>query len=254
MSAPGSHAALPLTVVIAARNEAANIAGCIDSVRWAQEIIVAENGSSDDTAQIAQQSGALVMRDGAPTIGGQRNAAIAHASHPWILVLDADERAPASFRASVAHALAQPQYDAYRVPRRNIFLRKEICHGGWAHDRPIRLFRSTLRYDDRQVHERVQVTSPVGVVPDALMHYPYVSLNQYFEKFERYSRWWAEQQYARGKRVGALGVLLRPPARFFKMYVLQRGFLDGIHGLVLALLAAMSVLAKYVRLWGKQFD
>jgi hypothetical protein len=194
------------------------------------------------------------MQDGASTIGGQRNAAIARATQPWILVIDADERASASFRTSVASVLAQPQCDAYRVPRRNIFLRKEIRHGGWAHDRPIRLFRSTLRYDDRQVHERVQVTGPIGVVSDALIHYPYVSLNQYFEKFERYSRWWAEQQYARGERAGAMEVLLRPPARFFKMYVLQRGFLDGMHGLVLASFAAMSVLAKYVRLWGRQFD
>ena len=248
-----STALLPITIVIAARNEAKNIAACIDSVRWASEIIVAENGSVDDTAQRARETGAIVISDPASTIGGQRNGAIANASHAWVLVVDADERGTPELRdavsAIIAHAPGATETTAYRIPRRNFFMGREIRHGGWDRDRPIRLFRATLRYNDSKVHEHLDVTGTVGVLPAVLLHYPYSSLNQYFEKFDRYSRWWAEQQYQRGRRTGVMAVLWRPPARFLKMYILRRGFVDGSRGLVLASLAAASVLAKYVRLW-----
>jgi glycosyltransferase involved in cell wall biosynthesis len=245
---------LPLTVVIAARNEAVNIAGCIDSVRWADEIIVAEYGSTDETATIARESGARVIQESAETIGIQRNNAIAQAKHPWIFVVDADERGTVALRNEIRDILANPTYDAYRIPRRNIFLGKEIRHGGWDRDRPVRLFRSNLRYNHNRVHEHVEVTTPVGVLREGLLHYPYVSIDQYFDKFNRYSQWWADQRFERGKRVSPFSLFIRPPGRFLKMYILQRGFLDGAHGLVLALLASASVLAKYVRLWGKQWN
>lgn len=254
MAMTGRDAQIPVTVVIAAKDEAANIVGCIDSVRWADEIIVSESGSSDDTAALAREAGAIVMQDSAQTIGGQRNNAIARAKHPWILVVDADERGTLALRDAVRESVAQARHDAYRVRRRNIFLGREIRHGGWDRDSPVRLFRSTLRYNDNKVHEHVEVTVPPGTVNGALLHYPYVSIDHYFDKFNRYSQWWAEQQYARGKRVSALALLTRPPGRFFKMYVLQLGILDGAHGLVLSLLAAASVLAKYARLWGKQWS
>ena len=252
MSSPG---ALPLTVVIAAKNEARNIAACIDSVRWAAEIIVAEGGSSDDTVQLARAKGAIVVSHPATTIGMQRNSAIAVASNAWVLVVDADERGTPGLRDAVGEVVRQPpsaspqQTAAYRVPRRNFFLGGEIRHGGWNRDRPIRLFRANLRYNDSKVHEHLDVEGSPGVLGASLLHYPYVSLNQYFEKFDRYSRWWAEQQHQRGRRTGVVALLWRPPARFLKMYVLQLGFLDGARGVVLAALAAASVLAKYARLW-----
>jgi len=250
----GAETAIPLTVVIAARNEAANIAACIDSVRWATEILVAENGSTDDTARLAQEAGAIVLQGGAQTIGGQRNDAIARATHGWILVVDADERGTPALRDEIARLLvteAPDTHEAYRVPRRNWFLGREIKHGGWERDRPVRLFRSTLRYNDNRVHEHVVTTQPPGTLHEGLWHYPYPSLTLYFDKFNRYSAWWAEQRFARGKRASALDLLLRPPGRFFKMYFLQLGFLDGVHGIVLAGLASASVFAKYARLWGK---
>lgn len=250
-------APVPLTVVIAARNEANNIAACIDSVRWANEIIVAEQGSTDDTARIARDAGAIVLREPAATIGMQRNIAIARATHGWILVVDADERGTPELRDEIARVLlieAPDAYDAYRVPRRNWFLGREIKHGGWNRDRPVRLFRSSLTYNDSRVHEHVVTTRTPGTLTQALAHYPYPSLSHYFEKFDRYSEWWAAQRAARGQRAHARDMLFRPPGRFVKMYVLQLGFLDGMHGLVLAALASASVLAKYVRLWGKSFS
>jgi glycosyltransferase involved in cell wall biosynthesis len=248
-------ARIPITVVIAARNEAANIAACVDAARWADEILVADHGSTDDTAALASDAGAVVLsHPEAPTIGALRNIAIAAARNAWVLIVDADERATSAMAAHVSAVLANPLHDAYRVPRRNFFLGREVRHGGWERDRPIRLIRASLRYDDSQVHERIAVATPLGTLDAALLHYPYGSLDEYFEKFARYSQWWAEDQWRRGRRTSVLAVLFKPPARFLSMYVFRLGFLDGARGLVLAALASASVLAKYARLWAMQCE
>jgi glycosyltransferase involved in cell wall biosynthesis len=240
----------PVAVVIAARDAARHIAECVASVvDWAAETIVIENDSSDDTVALAEHAGATVFTHPFRTIGAQRNVAIVHASQPWIFVLDVDERCTAELAAEIIATVRSPTADAYRVRRRNFFLRREIRHGGWERDRPVRLFRSTLRYDERPVHEHVVTHAAPGVLSEPMLHYTYDSLNQFFEKFTRYSRWWAEQQHARGRVATPFDVLVRPPLRFLSMYLLRLGFLDGAYGLVLAVLAAMSVAAKYARLW-----
>jgi len=241
----------PVTVVIAARNEEAHISGCVASVAgWAAQVLVVENDSTDDTVLLARAEGAEVLSHPFETIGMQRNAAIARAAHDWVLVLDADERCtPELAREVTALLAAGPAHDAYRIRRRNFFLGREIRHGGWASDRPVRLFRAQLRYDERPVHEHVVVAGAVGALEAPLLHYPYASLAHYFEKLVRYSRDWARQHHERGRRAGPLAVAVRPPARFVSMYLLRGGFLDGAHGVVLAVLAAVSVAAKYARLW-----
>jgi glycosyltransferase involved in cell wall biosynthesis len=248
---------VPVTVVIAARNAAAHIGPCVASVAgWADEVLVVENDSTDDTVLLASVEGATVFSHPFATIGGQRNAAIARARHDWILVLDADERCTAQLSAEVARVVgtaAPAAPEAYRVRRRNFFLGREIRHGGWERDRPVRLFRRHLRYDPRPVHEHVVLAAGgagAGELAAPMLHYTYASLDEYFEKFGRYSAWWAQQSFERGRRASAAAVLLKPPARFVSMYLLRLGFLDGTHGLVLAVLAAMSVAAKYARLWG----
>ena len=242
---------VPCSVVIAARDEAAEIAECIASVRWAGEVIVVENDSSDDTVAVAREAGAMVFSHPFTTIGRQRNAAIARARHEWILVVDADERATPALRDEIATVLRDPNRRdvAYRVRRRNFLLGREIRHGGWERDRPVRLFRNRMRYDERPVHEHVVADGPVGELTESMLHYPYASLGEYFAKLDRYSRWWAEQSFARGRRVGAWTMAVKPPARFFSMYVMRGGFLDGAAGVLVAVLAAMSVAAKYARLW-----
>ena len=252
MTAPRATDALraPVAVVIAARDAGDHITDCIASViDWAAETIVVENDSADDTLQLAEHAGATVFTHEFRTIGAQRNVAIVRASQPWILVLDVDERCTPELAAEITATLQSPSFDAYRIRRRNFFLRREIRHGGWENDRPLRLFRASLRYDERPVHEHVLSPAAPGDLAQPILHYTYDSLNQYFEKFTRYSRWWAEQHHARGRVATPLDVLVRPPLRFLSMYVLRLGLLDGAHGLVLAVLAAMSVAAKYARLW-----
>lgn len=242
-----------VTVVIAARNEALNIVACIDSVRWASEILVVENDSTDGTADLATKAGANVLRHPFSTIGGQRNAAIERVKSEWILVVDADERGSPGLGEEIATVIATSSPtgpDAYRVRRRNFFMGKEIRHGGWQRDAPVRFFRSSLRYNPSRVHEHVETTGPVGELKQVLLHAPYASVDQYFEKLDRYSRWWAEDRLERGARAGALEVVSRPPLRFLTMYLLKAGFLDGAAGAVLASMAAASVFAKYAKLWG----
>lgn len=239
----------PVTVVIAARDAGDHIAACVASVAWADEVLVVENDSTDDTVRLASALGADVFSHPFRTIGAQRNVAIGRAVHAWIFVLDADERCTPELADEVRAIVGASALPAYRVSRRNFFLGREIRHGGWDRDRPVRLFQRTLRYDERPVHEHVITSGAVGTLRGQLMHYPYSSLDGYFEKLARYSRSWAEQHHARGRRAGPLHVLVRPPARFISTYVLRGGFLDGAHGLVLAVLAAVSVAAKYARLW-----
>lgn len=241
-----------VTAVIAAHDESANIGECIESVRWAREVVVVENDSSDDTITIARGAGATVISPPFTTIGEARNTAIDRASTSWVLVVDADERCTPELAAEIRSVIASPgDLTAYRVKRRNFFLGREIRHGGWGgeSDHPVRLFRRQHRYNASKVHEHVEVAGGIGQLNGALLHYTYASLEQYFEKFDRYSRWWAEQNYLKGRRGTAAAVYFKPPARFFKMYVLKGGFRDGAHGLVLACLAAASVMAKYARLW-----
>jgi glycosyltransferase involved in cell wall biosynthesis len=241
-----------ITAVIAAHDESANIEACIASVEWAREIIVVENDSTDDTVALARAAGANVISPQFTTIGAARNHAIDRAATEWILVIDADERCTPELAAEISRIVKEnPGADAFRIPRRNFFLGREIRHGGWGSDAPVRLFKRKLRYNANLVHEHVDVTGKTGELRSSLVHNPYNSLDQYFEKFERYSRWWADQNYARGRRASAGEVFVKPPARFIKTYFLRGGFRDGAQGLVLACLAAASVLAKYARLWEK---
>jgi glycosyltransferase involved in cell wall biosynthesis len=249
-----SRGSSDVTVVIAAHDESANIEACIASVDWAREVIVVENDSVDDTIARARDAGATVVSPKFTTIGAARNHGIERANTSWILVLDADERCTLELAEEILKVVGDPGgASAFRVPRRNFFLGKEIRHGGWENDKPIRLFKRELRYNANLVHEHVDVTGgTIGEVRNKLLHYTYNSLNQYFEKFDRYSRGWAEQNFAKGRRGSAAAIVFKPPTKFFSMYLLRGGFLDGAHGLVLACLAAASVMAKYARLWEKR--
>lgn len=242
-----------LTVVIAARDAEAHIEECIRSAAWADEVLVVENDSQDATIECARAAGATVFSHPFTTIGGQRNAAIERASSEWILVVDHDERITPELRRAVEALLAAPiSAAAYRVPRRNWFLGREIRHGGWEQDRPIRLFPRTLRYDAKRVHERVIVEGRISTVGAALLHYPYDSLDQYFAKQARYARDAARDLHARGRRVKAHTVVTRAVGRFVRMLVLKQGWRDGSHGVVLAALSAVGVVMRYARLWALQ--
>jgi len=242
----------PVTIVIPTRNEAAQIAECVRGLGWADEVIVVDGRSTDATRELARAAGARVLDGDAvqgPTIAHQRNAGIGAATHEWVFALDADERVGAELSAELAATVAAPAREAYAVRRRNVFLGETVRHAGWGSDWVVRLFRKNRRFVERKVHEALEPVPDVGRLAAPLDHLPYRDLASYLQKLDRYTAWAAEELAARGRRPRLTDLILRPPARFVRMYFLQLGILDGWRGAVLCGLAAASVLVKYARLW-----
>lgn len=242
-----------LTVLIPCRNEERNIRPCIESVKAiADELLVADSGSRDRTVEIARELGARIIEREYVNSADFKNWAIPQAAHEWVLVVDSDERVTPELAAEIRKVLAEgPRYDAYRIWRRNHFFGHPIRRGGWGSDSVVRLFRRAVsRYQVRRVHADVIVdTGRVGKLGGKLAHYTYWTFEQYFEKFQRYTTWSAQDLYEKGRRAGFCSLALRPAFRFFRQYVLKRGFLDGRPGLIMCTFAALSVFTKYAKLW-----
>ena len=239
----------PVTAVIPTLNEANQIADCVRTVGWVDEVIVADGGSSDETPRAAAAAGAKVLQGSWRTIAAQRNAAIAAARNDWVLAVDADERVGPELAAEIGATVRSPGHRAYAVRRANSYAGRTIRFGGWGDDWVVRLFHRDRRYVERRVHEHLERGDDVGKLRAPLLHTPYRDLSHYLEKLDRYATWGAQELAERGRHAHLADVLLRPPARFLTMYVLRLGFLDGWRGAVLSGLAGVSVFLKYVRLW-----
>src|SRR6266508_2215098 len=238
----------PLTFVVPTRNEAANIGECVRGLTSAGEVIVVDNASTDGTAELARQAGARVLGHPGPGTA-QRNAGIAAAAHEWVFTLDADERVGPALARELAATVAAPAHEAYEVRRSNVFLGKLVRHEGWGNDWVVRLFRRNRRFGERKVHGSLEPVADVGRLRAPLEHVPYRDLKHYLQKLDRSTGFAAEELAGRGRRPRMTDLLVRPPARFVRMYFLQLGILDGWHGVVLCGLAAVSVFLKYARLW-----
>jgi len=243
-----------LTVSVITHNEEANIGECLQGVKWADEIIVVDSESSDNTVAIAREHTDKVFVNPWPGYRDQKNYALERASNPWVLSLDADERIPPETRDFILKELAAPAFDAYRFPRRNFFLGKWLRHGGWYPDHVLRLFRKDKgRFGGLNLHEKVLLDSgKVGTAPVPIIHYTYKSLAQYVSKQNLYSSLAAAEKARSGGSAGRaapFGALLRAIWKFIEVYVLKRGFLDGPHGLVAAVGAAYASFSKYTKIW-----
>jgi len=245
-------AATPVTAVIPTLNEAGQIADCVRTVTWADEVIVADGGSSDETPRAAEAAGAKVLRGRWTTIAAQRNAAIAAARNQWVLAVDADERVGTDLAQEINATVHAPAHRAYAVRRANRYAGRTIRFGGWGDDWVVRLFQRDKRYVEIRVHEHLERGTDVGRLRAPLVHTPYRDLSHYLEKMDRYAKWGAEELADRGRRAHLADIVLRPPARFLSMYVLRLGLLDGWRGAVLSGLGAISVFLKYIRLWELQ--
>jgi glycosyltransferase involved in cell wall biosynthesis len=241
----------PLSVLIPTRNEAANLPACIASVRWADEVVVVDSGSTDGTMAMARADADRVLEHEYVNSAAQKNWALPQLAHRWVLIVDADERVTPGLRSEIEAVLQNPRRaDGYWIYRDNHFLGKRIRAAGWQRDKVLRLFdRTKGAYQPLQVHAEVVIEGRVAALRGRLAHDTYRSLDQYFEKFLRYTRWSAADLKARGVRASGARLFLRPAARFFRQYVLEGGFRYGRHGLVLCMLAAFSVFTKYARRW-----
>jgi glycosyltransferase involved in cell wall biosynthesis len=239
----------PLTVIVPTLNEEEMLPACLESVRFADEILVVDSFSTDRTGAIARAAGARFLQNRFVDFSTQKNWAIARAAHEWILQVDADERVTPALRDEIETLLKEgPGRAAYRIPRRNYFLDRPMRHTGWGRDAVVRLFRRDARFRG-EVHETLVVDGPIGDLRGILEHRTFRSFAQYWGKMLSYSALGAARLHREGRRAGPAQVTLRPLAYFVKMYVVRLGFLDGMHGLVLSLLGAATVYFKYARLW-----
>lgn len=240
-----------LSVIIIACNEADNIVDCLNSVAFADERIVLDSGSTDDTVALAEAAGAKVhVTHDWPGFGPQKNRALDLAQGEWVLSLDADERVTPALAAEIQAVISDPRSGAaYEIPRLSSFCGKFIRHSGWWPDAVLRLFRrGQARFSDAAVHERVVTDAPVGRLKAHFLHYTYPDLASAIQKMNRYSSDAAATLHAKGRRASILSALGHSAWTFFRIYVLRRGFLDGGHGFVLAVLAAMGNFSRYVKL------
>jgi glycosyltransferase involved in cell wall biosynthesis len=242
---------MSLSVVIITKNEAAHIVDCLDSVAFADEIIVLDSGSTDATRELARALGARVeVNVEWPGFGLQTNRALDLATGDWVLSLDADERVPPELAAEIQRVLADPAADGYRVARLSNFCGRWMRHSGWWPDHVLRLFRrESGRFSDDVVHEHVDLDGRVATLRGHLLHYPYASLELFIDKINRYSTDAALKAHARGRRTTVLGPFGHGFWTFVRHYVLRRGFLDGWQGLILAGMAATGSFYRYAKLF-----
>jgi glycosyltransferase involved in cell wall biosynthesis len=243
-----------LTALITCKNERTNIGPCLDSVAGiANELLVADSGSTDGTLGYLRARGDCRIIYGDYTTSGDfKNWAIPHATHPWVLILDSDERVTPRLATEIKDLLEKgPEHDGFWVGRTNHLMGHRVRYTDWARDRLVRLFRRDLgRYEGPSDHGDVVVSSgKVGVLRSPLDHYTIWSWSHYMAKFDRYTRVQAEHWHAAGRKPSWRRMLVQPPLRFLRDYVMHLGFLDGSVGIQIAWTSAFYSFMKQARLW-----
>jgi len=243
-----------LTVTVITRNERANIAEALASVSWADERIVVDAESTDDTVAVARQAGARVEVRPWPGYGAQKNYAASIACNDWILSIDADERVTPELAASIRATLTtEPEAAGYRVARIAHYLGRWIRSTDFYPDYQLRLYdRRRAAWNERLVHERLESRGRVGLLRGHLQHYPYRDISHHLATIDKYTTLAAQQLHADGRRTYYADLLLHPPAAFLRNYLLRLGIRDGFAGLVISGLNSYYVFLKFVKLWDLQ--
>ncbi|UHM92131.1 glycosyltransferase family 2 protein [Rahnella victoriana] len=241
-----------LSVVLIARNEADLLPECLESVAWADEIILLDSGSEDATQDVARRYGAKVFQNTVwPGFGKQRQLAQSHATGDYILMIDADERVSPELRQSIENVLHTPRDNTvYSLGRSNLFLGRFMRHSGWYPDRVNRLYPAAFRYNDDLVHESLK-TENASVIPlqGDLLHLTCRDLFVFQRKQLSYAQAWAEQRHQQGRRCSFFSIISHTLGAFSKTWILRAGFLDGKQGLILAGVNAQYTFNKYAALW-----
>ncbi len=246
---------LKLSVFVLTYNEKDKITDCLESVKWADEVVVLDSFSTDGTVEICRKYTNKIVQKKFEGFGKLRNDAIAECSNDWVLSIDSDERCTEELKNEVLGLLEKgPDADAYYVPRKSHFMGKWIRHCGWYPDyrQPQFFNRKKMKYTEQLVHETFELNGTLSRLKGHALEFPFLNLDQYLRKMERYSALRAEEMSASGKKFKAHNVIINPLAMFFRMYIAKRGFLDGVHGLVLSSLYAYYTALKYIKLWEKE--
>lgn len=240
-----------ITAIIPTLNEEFNISDAIRSVSFADEIIVIDSFSDDETVKLSKKHKVRVVEREFDNFSSQKNFAINLAKHNWIYILDADERVNDALRTEILEAVKEPKgCVGFNIYRTFYFFGKQINYGGWQRDKVIRLFRKDkCRYDGKLVHELIQHDGKIGSLKNKIEHYSYQNYDYYSSKLDQYTSLQAEELFRKGRTVTVFHVIFKPFYRFISHYILRLGFLDGFPGFVLAAHHAHGVLTRYVKLW-----
>lgn len=247
---------MKLSVILITKNEAAHLQACLEGVAFADQIVVVDSGSTDATVDIARAAGAeVIVTTDWPGFGPQKNRALAAATGDWVFSIDADERVSPALAAEIRAIVDGTNVgaslaDAYEIPRRSWYCGRFIDHAGWRPDYVTRLIRrGKARFTNDLVHERLQVDGVTGRLLTSLLHYSFMDFSQVLRKVDLYSTLSARQRYAAGQRGSVGKAILHGMAAFVRTYVFKRGFLDGSHGLALAISNAEGSYYRYLKIW-----
>ncbi len=238
-----------LAVLILTYNEAENIAACIESAAFADEVVVIDSGSSDDTAAIAQRLGARVATRKFDGFGPQRNFALSQTDADWVMYLDADERITPALAAEIRQVVDKGEQAAYEILRHNFAFGQRILHGGFRPDYSLRLYPRTAISWAGMVHEQATVTVPKRKLKNVMLHHTYTDWDRYFIKFNSYTTLMARKMNERGRRAAMINIIFRPWWAFFRVYILQSGWRDGRIGFILSAFHFFYTMTKYVKLY-----
>ena len=255
-----------LSVAIITHNEEKNIRDALESVKWADEIVVVDSGSTDKTQEICREYTDKIYSFEWHGFSEQKNRAVSFTTQPWILVLDADERVTDELKKEILNVVknaypspiplpdtsgerARGMVDGYYLPRKNYFAERWIRYGGWWPDYTLRLFRRGRgSFEPREVHEAVKIDGPAAYLKNPLLHYTYKNTGDFSKRMETYSALAAKELFKKGRRANIFDIIFRPPATFFRMFFLQLGILDGVYGIILAYLYSVYTYKKYLKL------
>ena len=245
---------LDLSVVIITKNEEDNIADALESVKWADDVVVVDSGSTDATLDIARRYTSRVSTRDWEGYGAQKNHATGLAANDWVLSLDADERVSPELAAEIKTLmLSAPPMQGYRIPRTTRYLGRWVRSTDWYPDHQLRLYdRRVARWNTRYVHESVTVDGRVGKLRSELRHYAYRDLSHHLSTIDHYTTLAMKQMVSEHQRASALDLVFHPPLAFLRNYVLRLGFRDGVPGLIISLTNSYYVLLKFAKLWAYQ--
>jgi glycosyltransferase involved in cell wall biosynthesis len=248
-----------ITAIIPTFNEEVHIKEAIESVAWCDEIIVVDSFSKDRTVEIVKSfPNVRLLEHEYEHSAAQKNWTIPQATHPWIFLLDADERPTPELVSEIKELVKTgTKYSGFWIYRRNNFMGKRINYSGWQSDKVIRLFkRDECRYQNKHVHAEIESKGEISILKEKLIHYTYKDVTSYLKKADRYTTWGALDRFEKfqkqGRQIGLLYIFFRPFGRFLRHYFWRLGILDGTHGFVVSALAAYNVFIRAVKIWRLQ--
>lgn len=242
-----------ISVIIIAGNEEQNISECLESVTWCDEIILVDSESTDKTVEIAKEFTDKIFIKKWEGFAPQKRYSLEQASNEWVISIDADERVSPELKNEIERILeGNSQFDGFKIPRENYFLGKAIKSCGWYPDYQLRLFKtSKTKVTERKVHEGFIVDGEVGKLDNVLIHYTHQKISETINKINHYSTLEAEEKFGE-KKVKPLQILTHPIAAFLNHFISRKGYKDGVYGLMISIIHAMTNMLTYMKLWEMQ--